>query len=494
MARIVGNWDMRSLVGNATTDNVVLNGRLSNISPIELGNLPRDIKINASSGYNFINGGNIQLIDTDNSLIWTIYPKKNNNKKIIVSLTEKEQIFVDSVDDYPTIKFNIKAYKTETLNLKGEHFTAFQSYDEYLQHSPLEIGDNLIPRNTNYSNPTKNTFTVKADEGYVLTNIHVNSTNPEKSNNFDVDNIDENETTFSVNFYGQSNIEIIVTTEEVKTPEPELEPEPEPDNNRDDYNFTIFNAIYYMDKDNLVYLANALPSINLGDESRNEVAPYIINLLRLPFAIPEKYIGDKKIIKIGNRVYDTDADGVRQAETIDTDLITLNLGNIKVPHKYNNTYDFVNTDIFLNIPNSQKIELPIEYIIGYNVDIEFIVNLFNGEGTLNIYSSKTNTVIHSEVLQLGQEIPYFMNREKTSVGNVNIQPIVNNKIKQPFIEVIRNKPINDDMFLNKVEKTGYLKDITGYAEITNVKMNIEATTDEISKIENLLREGVIFNG
>ena len=249
-----------------------------------------------------------------------------------------------------------------------------------------------------------------------------------------------------------------------------------------------------MDKDNLKYLANALPSVDLGDESKDEVAPFIINLLRLPFTIPNKYIGDETVIKIGNRVYDTDYDGIRKAETIENDLITIDLGYIKVPHKYNNTYDFVNTDIYLNIPNSQKISLPIEYVIGYNVSIEFIINLFNGEGTLNIYSNKTDTVIHSEVMQLGQEIPFFMNKEKTSVSSVNIQPIVNNKIRQPFIEVIRNKPINDDMFLNKVEKTGYLRDITGYAEITNVNLNIEATTDEISKIESLLKEGVIFNG
>ena len=50
------------------------------------------------------------------------------------------------------------------------------------------------------------------------------------------------------------------------------------------------------------------------------------------------------------------------------------------------------------------------------------------------------------------------------------------------------------MFLNKVEKTGYLRDITGYAEISNVKMNIKATTDEINKIESLLKNGVIING
>src|SRR5699024_9187807 len=306
-----------------------------------------------------------------------------------------------------------------------------------------------------------------------------------------------------------------VTTEEVQSPEPDPDPDPEPDPDPDpdpdpepdpdphpdpdpepddDYNFTIFNAIYYMDKDNLKYLANALPSVDLGDESKDEVAPFIINLLRLPFTVPNKYIGDETVIKIGNRVYDTAYDGIRKAETIENDLITIDLGYIEVPHKYNNTYDFVNTDIYLNILNSQKISLPIEYVIGYNVSIEFIINLVNGEGTLNIYSSKTDTVIHSEVIQLGQEIPFFMNKEKTSVGNVNIQPIVNNKIKQPFVEVIRNKPINDEMFLNKIEKTGYLRDITGYAEITNVNLNIEATTDEISKIESILKEGVIFNG
>lgn len=387
------------------------------------------------------------------------------------------------------------AYRTETLTLKGLHFKAYLSYDEYLKNEELTIGDNSIPVNTDYFKPIKNIFTFKADEGFKLTNIHLSSFSPDMSNDFDVEDIDEKETTFSIDLTGQSDIEITVTTEEVQSPDPEPDPDPDPEPEPDDdYNFTIFNAIYYMDKDNLKYLANALPSVNLGDESKDEVAPFIINLLRLPFTVPNKYIGDETVIKIGNRVYYTDYDGIRKAETIENDLITIDLGHIEVPHKYNNTYDFVNTDIYLNIPNSQKISLPIEYVIGYNVTIEFIINLFNGEGTLNIYSSKTDTVIHSEVMQLGQEIPFFMNKEKTSVGNVNISPIVNNKIKQPFIEVIRNKPINDEMFLNKIEKTGYLRDITGYAEITNVNLNIEATTDEISKIESILKEGVIFNG
>src|SRR5699024_11081181 len=144
---------------------------------------------------------------------------------------------------------------------------------------------------------------------------------------------------------------------------------------------------------------------DLGDESKDEAAPFLINLLRLPFTVPNKYIGVETVIKIGNRVYDTDYAGIRKAETIENDLITIDIGNIELPHKYNNTYDFVNTDIYLNIPNRQKISLPIEYVIGYNVSIEFIINLFNGEGTLNIYSNKTDTVIHSEVMQLGQEIP-----------------------------------------------------------------------------------------
>src|SRR5699024_562992 len=194
---------------------------------------------------------------------------------------------------------------------------AYLSYDDYLQNEELTIGDNSIPVNTDYFKPTKNIFTFKADTGYKLTNIHLSSFSPDMSNDFDFEDIDEKEITFSIDVTGQSDIEITVTTEEVQSPEPDPDPDPDPDpapdpdpdpdpdpEPDDDYNFTIFNAIYYMDKDNLKYLANALPSVDLGDESKDELAPFIINLLRLPFTVPKKYIGDETLITIGNRDYD----------------------------------------------------------------------------------------------------------------------------------------------------------------------------------------------
>src|SRR5699024_4848875 len=121
------------------------------------------------------------------------------------------------------------AYRTETLTLKGQHFKAYLSYDDYLQNEELTIGDNSIPVNTDYFKPTKNIFTFKADTGYKLTNIHLSSFSPDMSNDFDVEDIDEKETTFGIDLTGQSDIEITVTTEEVQSPEPDPDPEPEPD-------------------------------------------------------------------------------------------------------------------------------------------------------------------------------------------------------------------------------------------------------------------------
>ena len=121
------------------------------------------------------------------------------------------------------------AYRTETLTLKGQHFKAYLSYGDYLQNEELTIGDNSIPVNTDYFKPTKNIFTFKADEGFKLTNIHLSSFSPDMSNDFDVEDIDEKETTFSIDLTGQSDIEITVTTEEVQSPEPDPDPDPDPE-------------------------------------------------------------------------------------------------------------------------------------------------------------------------------------------------------------------------------------------------------------------------
>src|SRR5699024_1225221 len=112
------------------------------------------------------------------------------------------------------------AYRTETLTLKGQHFKAYLSYDDYLQNEELTIGDNSIPVNTDYFKPTKNIFTFKVDTGYKLTNIRLRSFSADISNDFEVEEIDEKETAFGIDLTGQRDNEITVTTEEIQTPEP----------------------------------------------------------------------------------------------------------------------------------------------------------------------------------------------------------------------------------------------------------------------------------
>ena len=212
---------------------------------------------------------------------------------------------------------------------------------------------------------------------------------------------------------------------------------------------------------------------------------YILNLYKMPFAIPEVLKGGKRAIVLGHNKTD-----VLSESLVDYEL-TVDLGEIEVPEKYSNVYDYMNTECILYLPFFDKIYLNTEYVIGKKVTIELKVDLYSGECTANIFSTFTNEIIESVTSKIALQIPFIQKTNENVTGNIS--NIYKTGFSSPFIEVSRNIPYNvDTIFGRETVDFGTIGDYTGYIKVSDTALICSATNDEKTEIENLLETGVFI--
>lgn len=250
-----------------------------------------------------------------------------------------------------------------------------------------------------------------------------------------------------------------------------------------------FNYIYSVDRTILKSLASErFEKITSGDNITTEIidlGQYIINVLEIPFNIPDEMLDIEKSIVLGHKTLNTKA-----IEIINDELI-INIGDIEVPSIYNNTYDYINTDINLYLPYATSISLNSDFVIGETISISYIIDLYSGNTTINVSSTK-NEIIVSKNIQLGKEIPFLNGNSNDIMFNNKSVYSLNNGIKQAFIEVSRNTPINN-IYSNMITECVQLKNLTGFISVNEIDLKIKGTLEEKQNIEILLKNGVYIN-
>lgn len=213
---------------------------------------------------------------------------------------------------------------------------------------------------------------------------------------------------------------------------------------------------------------------------------YICSLYILPFNIPSDIIGDKSTILLGN------LDSNVESTLISNYMFDIDGGSIEIPLKYNNIYDFVNTECILHLPFFDKIYLNSEYVIGQTLSITFTIELYSGNLTANIKSSFNNEIVASVQGLIGMNIP-FIQKSNGSVIN-SVSNIYKNRTNRCFMEVNRNIPYtkNNNIFGGSVVEYGKIGDYTGYLECDKIVLETSATSQEQEEIKNLLRKGVFI--
>jgi len=237
-------------------------------------------------------------------------------------------------------------------------------------------------------------------------------------------------------------------------------------------------------KTNQTELTELSRAIFLSGGQIADYGQFINSLYILPFDIPSDILGDTSTILLGN------FDSKVESTLISTYSFDIDGGEIEVPLKYNNIYDFINTECILHLPFLNKVYLNTEYVIGQKLTITFTIELYSGTLTANIKSSFNNEIVASVKGLVCMNIPFI----QKSNGNVinSISNIYKNKINRCFIEVNRNIPYtkNNNIFGGSVVEYGRIGDYTGYLECDKVVLETNATNQEQEEIKKLLRNGV----
>lgn len=219
-----------------------------------------------------------------------------------------------------------------------------------------------------------------------------------------------------------------------------------------------------------------------------DLGQFIINIIELPFSLPDEVLGEKEGIILGNRRITT------ESIKVTTDLLEFDLGEIHVPLKYNNGYDFVNTSTFLHLPFCDTFEISSEYVIGETVGFKYRIDLYSGDLIVNVTTSKINGVVHSENSKVGRNIPFIQSvNDAKIIGSQSTNLGTDNNIYKPFIEVIRNVPYEmNNPFVESTTKISQLKNETGYVVVSNIDLETVATLVEIDYIKSILSQGVFI--
>ena len=246
-----------------------------------------------------------------------------------------------------------------------------------------------------------------------------------------------------------------------------------------------FTNIYKADYTNLLKFSNEVIVKITGSGSGGsgvqsyDVTPYINNLIMLPFNIPT---GDNSAIVAGNETFTT------QLPTVDNNYLTVDLGKIKVDEQYKNGFDYYQVTTRLMLPYTNMIDLDPKHVINQTVSIKYIVNVVNGDTTINL--SNDDDLFYSTQVNLASEIPFISSANKGSQYTVinQLKTVFRNSIKQAYIIIEQPTPVLNSDFYPTNEK-GTLKGYTGNVKASLLN-NMDINSNELNALQNILETGV----
>ena len=244
-----------------------------------------------------------------------------------------------------------------------------------------------------------------------------------------------------------------------------------------------FTNIYKADYTNLLKFSNEVIVKITGGQGGGiqsyDVTPYINNLIMLPFNVPT---GEKSTIVAGNETFTT------QLPTVDNNYLTVDLGKIKVDEQYKNGFDYYQVKTRLMLPYTNMIELDPKHVINQTVSIKYIVNVVNGDTTINL--SNNDDLFYSNQVNLASEIPFISSATKGSQYTVinQLKTVFRNSIKQAYIIIEQPTPVLNSDFYPTNEK-GTLKGYTGNVKASLLN-NMDINSNELNALQNLLETGV----
>lgn len=245
------------------------------------------------------------------------------------------------------------------------------------------------------------------------------------------------------------------------------------------------NNLYKISKANL-------KQINIDRFVRNgdtviDYGTNILGVINLPFSIKSDFIQDDELIKLGTH------ETTVKAPKISTDKLYVNLGDISVPMP-DNTLGFSNATATIHLPYANSLTLDINEVMGQVINVEYVIDLYNGSSYVNIKSNKTDSIIASNMVDLGIDVPYSsMVGENNQVYNANMKLGGDNHVKSPYIEITQKMPIlGNGFFTIPISDERALTEQKGFVKIDEIELQLNAPDNELQEIKSLLTNGVII--
>ena len=244
-----------------------------------------------------------------------------------------------------------------------------------------------------------------------------------------------------------------------------------------------FTNIYKANYNDLLSFTNeAITKITGGKDggyTTLDLTPYINNLIMIPFDVPS---GTKAPIVAGNEEFKT------QLPTVNNNFLTIDLGKIEIPEQYKNGFDYYQVKTRLMLPYTNFIELDPMHVINKTISIQYVVNVVNGDTTINVYSD--SDLFLSQQVNLANEIPFISKATSGSQYAVinQLKTHFRNEIKNAYIIIEQPTPIlNSDYY--KTNEKGTLKNYTGNVK-AKLLNNIDINSNDLISLQNLLETGV----
>ena len=246
------------------------------------------------------------------------------------------------------------------------------------------------------------------------------------------------------------------------------------------------NNVYIVDNDKLSEITKNR-FVLTGTDVLLDYGQYILSVLELPFTIDPALIAGTENVMLGDK-----NTGVT-ANKVSVDILPVNMGDITIPETYNNLLDYDNTTAILHLPFAPSINIDPEYVIGQTLSVEYLIDCYTGKATINIKSTKIGgAVIDQKIVSLGINIPYAQ-FTGGDVTNSNIEVGGDNRIKIPFIEIVRSDaPLKDGLFSAVIVDEKILNTQTGFITVDNIDLVSKAIKSEKDELISILNGGVII--
>lgn len=243
-----------------------------------------------------------------------------------------------------------------------------------------------------------------------------------------------------------------------------------------------FVNLYKVDDEILADLSKVRFKVNgteIVDYGQFILSLYVVNISL------DSIVQSTKSIILGN--YDTN---IVAPQIVDYKL-PINFGTINVTSKYNNAYDYINTECMLRLPFLDSTILDNDYVINQTLTIEGLLDIYSGTLTVNVYSTFTDGIVYSDSANIVTQIPFIQSQNNSVVNNLS--NVNTNLIDSPCVEVTRNIPYyTNDIFGKETVDYCLLSEISGYCEVNRIELETSATNEEKTLIISILEDGIFI--